>query len=109
LQDHRDPVVFRNLWIIDRGLTDGVIFPVLSPTPEELAEEAAEAKKVDEAAKAKAMEDAKAAEVKKAADEKTAAEKAALEKAAAEKAASDKPAAEKSIEGDKPSEAPKTE
>jgi Domain of Unknown Function (DUF1080) len=76
-QDHKDPVVFRNLWIVDRGLTDGVIFPVLSPTPEELAAEKA------------AAEVAAAAE--KAATEKAAAEAAA----AADKAAADKAAAEK--------------
>ncbi len=38
-QDHRDPVVFRNIWIIDRGVTEGIPFPVLSPTPEELEAE----------------------------------------------------------------------
>lgn len=31
LQDHHDPVRFRNLWIIDRGLTPVEAFPVLSP------------------------------------------------------------------------------
>ena len=39
LQDHRDPVLFRNLWIIDRGVTEGIAFPVPSPTAEELAAE----------------------------------------------------------------------
>jgi hypothetical protein len=44
-QDHRDPVVFRNIWIIDRGLTEGIAFPVASPTPEQLEAEKAEAER----------------------------------------------------------------
>ncbi len=83
LQDHSDPVVYRNIWIIDRGLTDGITFPVMSPTAEELAAEAEQAKKAEEAAKAEA---AKAAEAKRIADDKKAAEekKAADEKKVAE-------------------------
>lgn len=87
LQDHRDPVVYRNIWIIDRGLVDGVTFPVLSPTPEQLEQEALEAKRAAEA---------------------LAAEKAAAEKAAAEKAAAEKGAEEKAASGEPPQEAATT-
>ena len=33
-QDHSDPVVYRNMWVIDRGLTSGIPFPVMAePEP----------------------------------------------------------------------------
>ena len=51
LQDHRDPVRYRNVWIVDRGLASGD-FPVY-PTPEQIIEDAkAEEAKVKAAAEA---------------------------------------------------------
>ncbi len=46
-QFHNDPVLFRNIWIIDRGLTDGIAFPVLSPTPEQLEAERIETERLE--------------------------------------------------------------
>lgn len=40
LQDHSDPVQYRNVWMIDRGLTPGIEFPVLADSPVEQSEQA---------------------------------------------------------------------
>ena len=77
IQDHQDPVRFRNVWIVDRGLASGE-FPV-NPTPEQIIEDAAAEK-----AKLKAAAEAEEAVLKAA--------EAAAEKAKAEAEASEKPA-----------------
>ncbi len=66
LQDHGDPVRYRNVWLIDRGLTS-VKFPV-EPTAEQL--EAAEKAKADKAEMKAAEEKAKADKAEKEAEAK---------------------------------------
>lgn len=50
LQDHSDPVRYRNVWLVDRGLMTGE-FPVY-PTPEQILEDAKAAEELAKAAEA---------------------------------------------------------
>jgi hypothetical protein len=84
IQDHGDPVHFRNLWIIDRGLVTGQ-FPIY-PSAEELAA-AAKAEEEQQAAELKRQEQ-QAAKAKAKAKEK---EKEKAEAKAEDKAAKDAP------------------
>jgi hypothetical protein len=115
LQDHGDPVRYRNVWLIDRGLTPGIKFPV-HPAEKEPAEKVDSKKKVSDPAEPKQQakqrpkpEAKKNQEAKKAADAKdqpkgkgtekpqpVAEDTPAQDGPAAKKPAADKPAEEKS-------------
>ena len=78
LQDHGNPVRYRNIWLIDRGLSQGGTFPVLTPEkkPEPQkkapvkAEKPAEAKKAPEAKPEQPKKESPKAEVKKTGSQK---------------------------------------
>lgn len=88
-QDHRDPVVFRNIWIIDRGITEGIAFPVLAPTAEQREAERQAAER--QAAERQAAERQKAEQLEA---ERQAAERQEKERLEAEKQVTDQSQAE---------------
>ena len=68
-QYHSDPVVFRNMWAIDRGLTGGIPFPVMASGEPEQPDESEQPAKTEEAAAGTEATVAAAAETAAAADD----------------------------------------